>query len=112
MEVPMKKFLISAVLLSAAALSEPALAEPASPAPRITVQHRDLDLSTPAGRATLRSRVNAAVREVCRNRFDGGLDEIFGWPSCRHETKVEGFIQANRIIARANRTGVGLLAGR
>ena len=108
----MKKFLISAALLSAAALSAPGLAEPASPAPSITVQYRDLDLGTPAGRATLRSRVNAAVRKVCRIRFDGGLDEIFGSPSCRQETKVEGNIQANRIIARANRTGEGLLAGR
>ncbi len=108
----MKKFLISAALLSAAALSEPALAEPASPAPSITVQYRDLDLSTPAGRATLRRRVNDAVSKVCRNRFDGGLDEIFGWPSCRQETKAEGIIQANRIIARANRTGEGLLAAR
>ena len=108
----MKKFLIFAALLSAAALSEAAPAQPASPAPSITVQYRDLDLSTPAGRATLRGRVNAAVRKVCRIRFDGGLEEIFGSPSCRQETKAEGIVQANRIIARANRTGEGLLAGR
>ncbi|HYE28720.1 MAG TPA: UrcA family protein [Allosphingosinicella sp.] len=108
----MNKFLISATLISVATLSSPALAEPGSTAPSVTVQHRDLDLTTLAGRATLRTRVNAAARKVCQIRFDGGVAELLGRSSCPREAAAAGNEQANMIIARANRTGEGLLAAR
>jgi UrcA family protein len=112
MEVSMKKFLISAVFLSAAALSDPAVAEPVSSPPSITVQYRDLDLSTPAGHATLLSRVSAAARKVCRTRFDGGAGQMFAGQSCLRATKAAAIEQANVVIARANRAGDGVLAAR
>jgi UrcA family protein len=112
MEVQMKTFLISAAFLSAASLSAPALAESVPAAPSVTVQYGDLDLNTSAGRATLRSRMNAAVRKVCHIRFDGGVPELFGRPNCLRETKADVREKANRIIARAIRNAEGLLAAR
>lgn len=80
----------SLAALAAAALGAPALA--ADQAPCMTVNYRDLDLTTTAGAALLYRRIGGAARSVCGERGYGLFFER-QWDSCYREA-VAGAVAA------------------
>ena len=73
--------LCAGVCLVAAA--GPADAAPAASARTATVRYADLDLSRPAGRATLDRRIATAAQTVCATS-DTGLDAALAEQACFH----------------------------
>lgn len=99
----MQKLLILAALAATSAV-QPALAQPAPLAnPSVTVQHRDLDLSTEAGAKSLDRRIWRAVVEVCGTAPDYDLQGKNDVRQCRADTRQLASEQAEQVIADAAR---------
>jgi UrcA family protein len=72
-----KRTLLTAALLGVAAIGTPIAAQTNS----VVVQHGDLDLTSEAGRTTLETRLNRAVRDVCGSR--GSSRTLADWTGFR-----------------------------
>jgi UrcA family protein len=94
----MRKFIIKSALtaLSLVALSTPSLAETRS----VSVQYADLDLTGPAGLATLEGRIEAAAKKICGKvevrRVSDGADH----QRCIRETQASVSLEIARITGR------------
>ena len=94
----MRKFIITSALgaLSLAAFATPASAESQS----VSVTYADLDLSSPAGMATLESRIEAAAKKICgrtevRNVHDGADQQ-----RCIRQTQTSVSVEIARVTGR------------
>jgi UrcA family protein len=95
-------FALAAALI--AALTTPAAAQAVSK----TVNYQDLDLSTPAGQATLRSRVEGAIRFLCYAPKAPGLQEIRE----RHKCLQEAAADAERSMQQAAQSQAAIRVAR
>ncbi len=64
------------------------------------VRHADLDLSTAAGQATLKQRVNGAVRYVCAAPAASTLAQRADQRRCETRARTSAMRQAGQVIAR------------
>jgi UrcA family protein len=64
------------------------------------VEHSDLDLSTSAGQATLKKRVNSAVRGVCAFPSAKTAAERTDQQRCETRARTSAMRQAGQTIAR------------
>lgn len=100
----MNKLLICAAVLCAAAPGESALAAPAPQGPSVRVRYADLDLASPSGRATLESRVKAAVRQLCPRNSVGGFYAVLEHKKCILETTAQARRRTADAVARAEQS--------
>lgn len=95
----MRKITVSALAaLSLAAIATPALAEPIS----ITVPYSDLDLSSPAGMATLQSRLDAAAKRICGKAEVRSVSDAADHESCVRQTQASVSIEIARVTGNRN----------
>ena len=74
----------AAILLAATAA--PAVAQSIANPPQMVVTYSDLNLTTPAGRAALQSRLDNAVGQVCSSRPDvRELGKQAAYDGCRKQ---------------------------
>lgn len=99
----MNQFLYLAAAAAIGASAGPALAQPASEQPSVRVPYADLDLHSEAGRAKLQSRLDAAVRKVCRHGFAGGFYETLELRRCLRDTAAGAGRDAGAVLATADR---------
>jgi UrcA family protein len=64
------------------------------------VEHSDLDLSTSAGQATLKKRVNSAVHGVCAFPSARTAAERIDQQRCETRARTSAMRQAGQTIAR------------
>lgn len=99
---------VAFALLAAALATMPAAAE------TITrhVHYADLNLTTPAGKASLERRVRTAVSAVCGSfvQAGGNLVEMRNIRTCRRKSHASARSQMNVAIARAEQRGNQRLA--
>lgn len=74
------------------------------------VSYADLDLTTPAGQATLDGRLQAAVRQVCGRAFPRDLHSVKAVRNCRADTLSGVQAQRNDALAQAYNHRVQLSA--
>jgi UrcA family protein len=98
------RHLIPIVLLSSIAAA-PAFAEDGQ-----RVAFADLDLSTPAGVATLDRRIEGAVRRICGHYFPNSPASRAEVERCRSETLASVYSQRSDAIASAQTRAVQLSA--
>lgn len=92
--------LVLAFALSLAVTAAPALAE--GPAQRtVAVSVADLNLTTHEGRATLDSRLRAAINKVCAVHRSPGLPAFIRFRKCVEAKEREVQPVRDRLIARA-----------
>jgi len=96
------RFLIPVVLLSSIAAT-PAFADESR-----RVAFADLDLSTPAGVATLDRRIEGAVRQVCGHYFPNSPASREEVLRCRRETLSSIYAQRSDAIASAQTRAIQL----
>lgn len=90
----MRKITVSALAaLSLAVLATPAAAETRT----ITVPYADLDLSVPAGMATLQHRVDAAAREICGKAEVRSIADTADQKKCMQQTQASVTIEIARV---------------
>ncbi|MFS0770776.1 UrcA family protein [Sphingomonas sp. 1P08PE] len=92
----------AAVAAAACLFASPAVADIAvgREAVRVRIAHADLDLSAAAGRATLQTRIERAVRNACRSSFRG-VDGVIDQSRCRAEMLRDADVQVAAIRQRA-----------
>lgn len=94
-----------------AALVTPALAdnpfEDAAPRPTFTVRTADLDLATEAGQRKLDNRVEAAIRQVCRQTSPRTGTRILDQnvQECKARARAEAKSQVAALLDRTQRGG-------
>ncbi|MGZ8282576.1 MAG: UrcA family protein [Allosphingosinicella sp.] len=92
---------ISLALIACAAFATPAAASPE----QIPVSYADLDLTTPAGIATLDARLERAVRQVCGGTFPMSLDSRAQVRRCQAETRADIQPSRGEALAQAQSRG-------
>lgn len=94
----MRKFIITSALtaLSLVALSTPASAETRS----VSVQYADLDLSSPAGMATLEGRIAAAARTICGRAEVRSVHDGADQQRCIRQTQASVSVELARLTGR------------
>ena len=106
------KILHIAAALAATLTATPSIAQaPASPE-RVVVSYADLDLSSPAGIATLNRRILSAVQAACGPESDSDPHGKNLVRQCRHRSFDQAVSQARGAISLARRDGPTVLAGR
>jgi UrcA family protein len=83
----LKPILVAAATFAATVTVSPVAARPIAPEVR-TVRYADLDLTSPAGRARLDRRIEAAVREVCGEAPSFDLARRHAVRQCLTETRA------------------------
>ena len=96
------RHLIPVVLFSSFAAS-PAFAQESR-----SVAFADLDLSTPAGVATLDRRIEGAVRQVCGNYFPNSPASREEVLRCRRDTLASIYSQRSDAIAQSQTRAIQL----
>lgn len=94
----------SAVLFSAAVQANPVVTEKAigSRVVRsVEVRFVDLDLTTPQGAETLKTRLRSATHQVCGSLPRGPLSDQIDYRNCVSETMASGQRAMVTLIARA-----------
>ena len=72
----------------------------------VPVSYRDLDLTTEAGRETLKKRVKDTANDACRRLGEGNLGGTYALPSCEREAINSVAGQEQQAFAHAKpRTG-------
>lgn len=100
----MRKSVIAfAALFAASTIAAPASAEEAS----IAVSYADLNLSAPAGVATLKHRIEAAAEKVCQKPYSRDLKTVAAWQECVTVARTEAL---ERLAAREASNGRVLAA--
>jgi UrcA family protein len=95
----MRKINISVVAaLSLAVVATPAVAETMS----ITVPYSDLDLSSPAGMATLQARVDAAAKRICGRAEVRRISDATDHDNCVRQTQASVSIEIARVTGNRN----------
>ena len=90
----MRKITISAaVALSLAVLAVPAVAETKS----ITVPYSDLDLSSPAGMATLQTRLDAATKRICEKAVVRSVSDAADHDNCVRQAQTSISVEIARV---------------
>ena len=89
----MRKSIITVLAALTVSVAAPAAAEEAS----VTVAFGDLDLTDPAGVATLESRIAAAVEEVCAVVEPRRLRGKVAWESCKAASLADAMKQLSAI---------------
>jgi UrcA family protein len=94
----------SAIIFSATAQAKPAVTEQVS-ANRVVrsveVRFVDLDLTTPEGAETLKTRLRSATTQVCGSLPRGPLSEQIDYRTCVSETMASGQRAMVTLVARA-----------
>lgn len=98
--------LIPIILIASAVAANPAHAQT-----RI-VSYADLDLTSPAGQATLDRRLNTAIRQVCGRSYPLDLQSQRQVEQCRAQTASVVQAQRNDALAQANNNRIQLSARR
>ena len=103
---------LAATLTAATLAASPSIAQaPASPE-RVVVSYADLDLSSPAGVATLNRRILSAVQAACGPESDSDPRGKNLARQCRHRSFDEAVSQVRGAIALARGEGPAVFAGR
>jgi UrcA family protein len=90
-----------ALAAAIAASASAAIAEPVVEAtPSIVVSFADLDISHPAGRATLENRVSHAVMRLCGMPAAADLEAMSQYRSCRRTAWAGARLQLAAIYGR------------
>ena len=89
------------VLPLLALISAPALAGEATNSVRVSIA--DLDLSTVAGQATMKSRVRGAVRTLCPAKHLVSVAQIYGTRRCAKAARASAKAPMLLAIAKAER---------
>ena len=105
----MLRISLFAMLLGSAAL--PALAAD-RPAAWATVAHADLDLTSPAGRATLDGRIRTRAKSVCRDELRGSAWTPTEMRACVTDALARARMRAERAIAQAGARSDRIVAAR
>ena len=84
------------------ALALPLTASPLLAAQSASVQYKDLDLATPAGKAELNKRIGRAAAPVCRDSIMTGT--LLSQTLC--QSQVREFVRSE-ILQREERAGKG-----
>lgn len=94
----MRKFIITTALtaLSLAVISTPASAETQS----VSVQYADLDLTSPAGVATLEGRIEAAAKRICGKTEVRSVHDGADQQRCIRETQASVSVEIARLTGR------------
>ncbi len=87
----MKTF-IAAAFASLAFAATPAAAEELATT-TISVSYADLDLTAPAGQATLEGRVSAAIQRVCGKPDTRNLKSMTAWQDCTSAAREQAASQ-------------------
>ena len=87
----------------------PALAQDA---PSLAVRYNDLDLASEPGQATLATRVQVAIREVCRPATKWDRSALHRSNQCRQQLAEQTLPEIRRAIARSQARSTDRLAGR
>jgi UrcA family protein len=67
----------------------------------VPVSYRDLDLTTEAGRSTLRQRVNSTARDACRRLGEANMGGTAAQPSCERDAMNSATGQMQQAFAQA-----------
>jgi UrcA family protein len=97
-EHAMRKPIFTVLAALTAAVAAPAAAE----APSVTVRFGDLDLATPAGKAALDERIEAAVNKVCSPLKRRELWGTWAAEECRALTLADAMEQLAALTPPAN----------
>ena len=94
---------IAAALAASACLAAAPVSamDPGREVVRVRIVHADLNLADTAGRATLQSRIDRAVRHACRPS-QRGLSAIVDAARCRAEMLRDADVQVAAIKPRAS----------
>lgn len=68
--------------------------------PSVLVRYNDLDLDSQAGRDSLTTRLDSAVRRVCGNADLRNLDEFSGMITCREESTGRAYAARDELFAQ------------
>lgn len=68
--------------------------------PSVLVRYNDLDLDSQAGRDTLTTRLDSAVRRVCGSADVRNLDEFSGMIDCREESTGRAYAARDELFAQ------------
>lgn len=101
--------IFAAAAIGAMLISAPVLADEAdgADAPKVSVEHSDLDLTNEKGQAVLERRVLAAARKVCRTGYVATGTRVLSpeQKQCLEAAKASAKRQVAAIIEAANRGG-------
>lgn len=97
MRKPIFAVLAAPLVLGAASIAAPAAAEELS----VVVKYGDLDLASPAGKATLDRRIAAAVEKVCSPAERRDLRGWMAWEECKVLTLADAMEQLAAIAPPA-----------
>ena len=90
----MRKSIITVLTALTASIATPAAAETVS----VTVNFEDLDLTSPAGVATLDQRIAAAVEQVCAKAEPRLLWGKMAWEECKAASLADAKRQQSAIV--------------
>lgn len=106
-----KLFVLPVAILSTTLFVETAVAQPGGTRVSTRVSYADLDLNSPAGRATLDERISGAARRVCGVRGPvAGYAEFRSQRACLREAMSGARSQSRIAIAQARSSGAVLAA--
>ena len=94
----MRKSIITVLAALSASIATPAAAETAS----VTVNFEDLDLTSPAGVATLDQRIAEAVEEVCNKTEPRRLRGKMAWEECKAASLADAERQRSAFVPSEN----------
>ncbi len=89
----MRKSIVTvlAALTASALIAAPAAAEEVTPS--VVVPYGDLDLTAPAGSATLSERIDAAVDKVCAKPSIRDIKATMAWEECKTSAREGALYQ-------------------
>lgn len=94
----MRKSIVTVLAALTASIAVPATAEEVS----VTVAFGDLNLASPAGRATLDKRIAAAVNRVCAQAERRDLAGRMAWDECKAATLADAMEQLAAVLPSAS----------
>ena len=92
----MRKSIVVLAALAVMVATPAAAVEPE--AVMVEVPYADLDLSAPAGAATLDARIDAAVEEVCARPDIRNLKAMTAWEACKESARL-GAMEQLSVLA-------------
>ena len=96
---------IAAFVIVMTVISAAALANPPAPRQTLTVEFRDLDLATTAGRAELQTRIRHAIKSVCAPAHAKQIQSEKNARACVREARASTRVSVRQAIALAGSSG-------
>ena len=93
-----RPFMLAAALVAAGLTTVAGISPALASDDGVTIEHRDLNLSSEAGRATLDARIERAARLVCGTAFINELDIAAGVAACRADVVATARAQRDAIL--------------